>query len=855
MQWLTCLRIIFLLISGHFIRCIKTINFILKSNSSTRLTSFVEGNYTVQALLTFTDCQSQCDKVSLDGLIHSYGIKYAIDSANNNTNLTRWATIGMRLDDICDNLPVAMLRGFEVISLVKNAYVCHEEFLQCSRNVQTSSVKLQRATGIIGTERSYTTIPLAALMSYLRIPMISFGASSRLLSNSDIYKSFVRTIPSDNNQVLAMLDIIEDMGWNFVFAIGSDDDYGKLAIAELEIQSRSRNICIAGIQYVPYKSVNTTFRIKEAVSNIKNTPNATAVLLFCYVSGLGDIFLKEAQEQGLQRLWLTSDAWNPNAASLNRSFVDQAHGLLAVSFKSYQIPRFTSYIENEIKTDFLCNMWLQNFLKNNFQCEPTNISSDKSMLLGPNNCSVPVNQLMDQLSKNVKRSSKLIDAVTILTRAIQKYLELSCVTGKSCSIPNIDYENLTNIVKSISFVNDEGEQIAFNNSNDPEYIFYTVENLQMNESSGSLNFVVVGGWNKTLSLDKERIQWPYWFKKKENSLYPTSRCSQACQPGQRVAAQIECCWNCDSCKNNTYSNTVMATQCLPCDNGYHTVNHVDCVVTPVFWLTYEDAEGIAIITVCSIGLILNSIACLLVYMFRGFLKTDESSVHVEFSCVLSYFCFLFGFLHIFEPTVLLCHSRNAAFVLLLMAFSVSLIMKTKITSEYLAMKAKSTLKGNLLITKVAFVSLLMLLEMASIAVWVSDSKKNVVEEEIVKNGFSIDRRCSVDFTAASLVSHFIPSILLIIATFCAIRERNIAHSFHEPMFLSFMCIALCVLMVAYFITFNFATSTLKIVIKVFTLAIFRYIHLACIILPKLYVAYLHYSQSFYSTNSVLPTGN
>ena len=801
--------------------------------SGNRLTSITDGNYTILALTTFTVGDSPCSNVSREGLVRAYAIKYAIDCANNDTRLRRWAKIGMRLDDDCASLPVTMARGTEVISMIREPSVCHAESQHCSDTILTGGNpnNMQAPVGIIGTAMSFTTIPLASLMSLYMIPQISFSASSRVLSNVGLYKSFFRTIPSDVNQVSVMLDVIEAFKWNYIFAVGSDDDYGKLGVSELEFKSHKKSICITDTHYVPnnisQKEVNNL--IQRMIKS-----KALVVVLFCYVTGLGDKILKEAKNKNVKRVWLTSDAWDPPAAYLNKDLENQAHGILSVSLQNHKLPEFVKYMTNEVKTDFLCNMWLQNFLKSNFQCEPTHISSDNFFLMG-NNCSVAVSDITSALSKFPGKISNLIDAVTVLTRAIQKYLEINCKSDISCSIPIIDYANLTTIVKNITFNNSLGELIKFDGNGDPEFIFYTIENLQY--VNNTYKFVPVGNWsktrlNKSLIIDNQLIKWPHWFDVKLN----TSRCSEDCQKGQFVTTKDICCWKCENCTNNNYSNIINADKCNTCGDGYHTVNHIVCEVTPIKWLKYTNTEGMAIIVVSSVGLLLNLVVCILLLKLRQFLLIDGSSPHIMLSCVLPFLTFSLGFLYILQPTVYLCHARNAIFFLLLMAFSSVLMIKTKITRKYLENHFEKIAKGHLLIKQSLLMLLLLMIEVISIIVWIKvDANLDIVENEPIE--YEIQRRCFVDFTTARFVSTFVPFILLIIATCCAFHERNTKHPFHEPKFLSFTCIAMCIIAVVFLPTFKYVKGNLKGVVMVFTTSVFGFTYMACLVLPKVFVVH------------------
>ena len=273
-----------------------------KTNSGTeRLATILHGNFTIQALTTMTEeiNGKSCNFVSREGVVRAFAMNYAINEFNSNQSYASFAKIGLQIDDVCKRLPTTMARGIEVIYFHRPNSVCRADFLKCGATPKSGNVTIQRASALIGTAMSFTTIPLASLMSLYSIPQVSAAASSRLLSKKDLYKSFFRTIPSDTNQIKAMLDVFKRFGWNYIFAVGSDDDYGKLGVSDLKQEAASKEICIPKDEYIPFQSDKTLDKVKSVVAKIKKEERAKVVVLFLYVVGLGDLILEEAERQGL----------------------------------------------------------------------------------------------------------------------------------------------------------------------------------------------------------------------------------------------------------------------------------------------------------------------------------------------------------------------------------------------------------------------------------------------------------------------------------------------------------------------------------------------------------------------------
>lgn len=110
-----------------------------------------------------------------------------------------------------------------------------------------------------------TSIQVANLLRLFRIPQISFFSTSPELSNKDRFEYFLRTVPSDTNQVRAMVEIVKLLGWTYVSVscliktarglpinrllfsqvIYEESNYGDKAFSVLEIEFAKNHICIA----------------------------------------------------------------------------------------------------------------------------------------------------------------------------------------------------------------------------------------------------------------------------------------------------------------------------------------------------------------------------------------------------------------------------------------------------------------------------------------------------------------------------------------------------------------------------------------------------------------------------------
>ncbi|KAF2365781.1 Receptor ligand binding region, partial [Trinorchestia longiramus] len=74
---------------------------------------------------------------------------------------------------------------------------------------------------------------------------VSFFSTSPELSNKQRFEYFTRTIPSDQHQVDAMIEIVRMLNWTYISIIYEESNYGIKAFEQLQDKLGHYNICIA----------------------------------------------------------------------------------------------------------------------------------------------------------------------------------------------------------------------------------------------------------------------------------------------------------------------------------------------------------------------------------------------------------------------------------------------------------------------------------------------------------------------------------------------------------------------------------------------------------------------------------
>ena len=831
MKWLRVELLLFLLtrlkLTLSFTYC-NTSSYAAVVNGNPRYTLIEHGDFTLQAIFSQTS-GSSCTTFSSDGIVNVAVLQLALQHVANSSILPGFK-IGYQVDNACTDIPRIMKRGIEIVSMYRPNSVCRADFVDCKSNQTGTGV--QPVSAVIGPGYSFLTIPLASLMGLYNIPHISYQASSRLLSKRELYKSFFRTIPSDSNQVLVMLDMMKKFNWNYLFAIGSDDDYGKLGVSALKESASSRNICIAYDAYIPNSGNKMKAKVDKIVSKLIATPKAKLVVLFTYAS-MGELILQAAQKRKLRRIWLTSDAWASAGPRINVS-ENYLTGILTVATEKVVIPRLESYLQYAIQNQPLCNPWLANYLKETYKCSFT---SHVTVCPGE----TPQTIARKMLRYNSGGYANLYDAVFAVSHSISSVLQKKCgykskSFNRTACFPFSPNELLAQLA-SVNFTGISSRPVNFNKNGDPRTPHYIIENIQ--KQNGKLQYVHIGSWDKvqdtssinSLTLDVNRIVWPTHF-----SGIPQSKCSADCVPGQYVHAKTECCWSCQTCESLHVSNVINAPSCSKCPPGHHTdEENTKCIRTPIVFLTPKSGYGILIAAFSSIGLaFVFSLACVFFKLRHSHMMRESQPAIVGFSIAVLFFCFLYGVMLVFKPNDRFCSARSAYFFILFGTFTAMLLASTFFVQNTIRdwlskFVSISTSKAQYIV-----IATIMLIQLITIIVWLE------VDPVKVKFVLSADRtklflECNVELTSSRLICMVIPLIVLLTAMIITFKDRHVEHPYNEPKFLSFSTIALAIIVVAFIPTFKFVTGFYKSIVMAITVDLCAFTYISCMFVPKLYL--------------------
>ena len=794
-----------------------------------------DGTYMIQSLMSVTE-GVPCNVLTIGGLIRVQSVKFAISTRPVALNLS----IGYQIDDACLNLPIMMARGIEIVRAQEQQACYKTNTGVCSSSQQydgRSSKKNNTVLAVIGGYFSFTTIPLSSLLSAFSIPQMSYGASSPILSKKSEYKTTFRSIPSDERAVEAMIDVIKEFGWTYIYAVGSDDEYGKIGLRLLKKQASENGICITGEVYIPFESSKTHVVAREIAENMKREDNATVVVMFNYALQMGEYILQEADKLNLSRLYLTSEAWNPEVLSTTNIPVNQLKSVITVSLDYGKTDeKFIEYVNETLYNCYNTDIWFNQYIYQQFGClissRQGNILHGTSNVDNNNTCSVFIEDVLQKIKgSDPNQINNLIDLVDSVSYALES---LSC--KKDLLQNGIKAFEVNEALRSINFTTRLGKKYGYDNTGSPAYVSYSIEQIQIDENTGKGKYQAVGYWKSEsksrLNIDHEKIKVPDWSI---NGELPGSSCSRNCHPGEKVAAKQRCCWECEKCDTNQFSITNNSEKCETCPVGFHTKNSVDCELTPIRHITINDMIGLSTVIISLVGLCLV-IVCLslLRYFKESNVVKGLSKRFLVCSSSLMITTFAYTALHLITPTSSMCRLRSIYFHVLLTLFSLLLLIKNRSVARFIS-KFVNNKKNNTVAEILLFVSVF-ITEATLIVIW--QLQENFpTEKTYSESKYEYFEECKSYFSMMQMLSFALPFVVIVIASVQSLSESHTKVQFGDYKSLHYTCLAFCIINVAYVITLNIVINQYKVLVSLITTIAYGYVYMGCMICTKIFRAF------------------
>ncbi|XP_077993180.1 extracellular calcium-sensing receptor-like [Glandiceps talaboti] len=747
----------------------------------------------------------KCENFNLEVFQWAESMVYAVNEINSRTDILENVTIGYDIRDTCDSVSKAM----------DNAV----DFIQMTMSEDVKAVK-----AVIGAGMSSVTMAVASTLGVLNIPLIGYVSTSPLLSNKLRYKSFFRTIPSDELQVKAMIEIVERYGWNAVGTLATDDDYGRFAIEELEKGLEERNICVAFRELVPNQS--TVRQVHEVVKRIKQKSEIKVILTFIHEADMKTVVRALSAHNVTDRLWIACESWGENkeVAAEGLKVLD---GTIGVLLMEGIIPGFNEYLskmnsKHLYATDspFLVEL-LESMLGCRFnddtdwkynssyavdeQTKVDKLKTRSSKSTCPTNLSLTSIPIYTDTKFRVSYNVYL--AVLSVSTALDNILKCKngsgfLADGMCPDIQSLQPWQLLRYMNNVTFLGTQNDTFSFGRNGDGLGVYHLV-NWQINKDGDDIEVVPIGYYdNRILEGDKLQIDDTKIVWSNHSQEVPVSECAIPCVPGTRKAVlegQPKCCHQCVACAEGEITNETDLAVCITCPNGYWSNhNNTLCVLKTQDYLSWAETSGIVAWSSAAVATVLTGATLLIFILNRN--TPVVKAANKELCLVMLVFlfiCFVCCLSFIGHPNTLQCQMQiiqgifhtACVSIILVKTHRILTIFRSKLPSalqerRFARLQLQLFLLGVLVAIHIGLVAALLVLA-PPVVVYNNELSKTVTYIHCTSS--------NVVFTlSTSMYTWLVSGICLILA----FKSRKLPDNFNEAKFITFA-------MVLYFIVWSF----------------------------------------------------
>lgn len=800
----------------------------------------------------------ECIRYNFRGFRWLQAMIFAIEEINSSPTLLPNMTLGYRIFDTCNTVSKALEATLSFVAQNKIDSLNLDEFCNCSDHIPST-------IAVVGATGSGISTAVANLLGLFYIPQVSYASSSRLLSNKNQFKSFLRTIPNDEHQATAMADIIEYFRWNWVGTIAADDDYGRPGIEKFREEAEERDICIDFSELISQYSVEE--EIQQVVEVIQNS---TAKVIVVFSSGPDlEPLIKEIVRRNITgKIWLASEAWASSSLIAMPEFFHVIGGTIGFALKAGQIPGFREFLQKVHPKKSTNNGFAKEFWEETFNCylpegsknHPASASFHKGHeegsgvgnstaafrppCTGEENITNVETPYMD--FTHLRISYNVYLAVYSIAHALQDIY--TCTPGKglftngSCAdIKKVEAWQVLKHLRHLNFTSNMGEQVDFDESGDL-IGNYSIINWHLSPEDGSIMFEEVGHYNvyakkgERLFINENKILWSGFSRE-----VPVSNCSTDCLPGTRkgiIEGEPTCCFQCVNCSDGEYSDETDASVCKKCtEDFWSNENHTSCIPKQIEFLSWTEPFGIALTLFAVLGIFLTSFVLGVFTKFRNTPIVKATNRELSYLLLFSLLCcFSSSLFFIGQPQDWTCRLRQPAFGISFVICISCILVKTNRVLLVFEAKIPTSLHRKWWGLNLQFllVFLCTFVQIIICVIWLytappSSYRNHELEDEIIfltchegslmALGFLIGYTC----------------LLAAICFFFAFKSRKLPENFNEAKFITFSMLIFFIVWISFIPAYASTYGKFVSAVEVIAILAASFGQLACIFFNKVYI--------------------
>ncbi|XP_076002356.1 extracellular calcium-sensing receptor-like [Genypterus blacodes] len=798
--------------------------------------------------LSFTSKPEEPTCTGLDflGFRRAQTMAFAIDEINRNSKLLPNVTLGYSLYDNCVKLAVAFRAGLALLSGQEKWFTLGDT---CPGNPPV--------LGIVGDATSTNSIAISSIFGLYRVPMVSYFATCSCLSDRQRFPSFFRTIPSDDFQVRAMIQILKRFGWTWVGLLVSDDDYGLHVTRSFQadlVQSGAG--CLAYREVLPRGNNPNELR---RIVNVMKKSTARVVIVFAYESHMIKV-MKEVVRQNVTGLqWMASEAWSTYAPLQTPDLMPYLGGTLGIAIRRGEIPGLRDFLlithPNSSRGNNISVLstvfQVKHFWEYTFECRfappPAGwVDVGGALCTGQEDLEKVETVYLDV--SNLRPEYNVYKAVYALAYALHDLLQ--CVPGRgpfsgnSCAnFQQLEPWQLLYYLERVNFTTSFGDQVSFDKNGDAIPIYDVMNWLWLPDGGTkvqAVGLVKESASGEELTLDKDKIFWNF-----ESKQPPRSVCSESCLPGTRKArkkGQPVCCFDCITCSEGKISNETDSMECTSCpEDFWSNPQRNKCAPKRTDFLSYHEPLGICLTTASLLGTFICAIVLGIFIHHRSTPMVRANNSELSFLLLLSLkLCFLCSLLFIGRPQLWTCQLRHAAFgISFVLCVSCILVKTMVVLAVFKSSKpgGGATLKWFGAVQQRGTVLVLTSIQAAICTAWLVSSSPTPRKNTKYHNDI-IFYECVVGSTVGFAVLLGYIGLLAVLSFLLAFLARNLPDNFNEAKLITFSMLIFCAVWVAFVPAYVNSPGKYADAVEVFAILASSFGLLVALFGPKCYIIIL-----------------
>lgn len=244
----------------------------------------------------FSVNKEQPDMLSSNGIMMAEVMKFVIENFNQRSGME---LVGFTIYDSCSPDEVDILtEAVLTLELSKPANYYYNNNCPCV----SKDEYFDRILGIVGPSISSKCAHVNKILSYKRLPMVSYGSTS-----PELYPDLYRTILPDEFQAKFLKDFLVAHKWTYISILYSDDTYGRSGAHAL---SKMKSLCVYMQQRVIFP-IDDNF-IKQTFNRLTESKDSNVIILWGHFNLIQSILMKASRFGVKGKTWVLSEVSGRN---------------------------------------------------------------------------------------------------------------------------------------------------------------------------------------------------------------------------------------------------------------------------------------------------------------------------------------------------------------------------------------------------------------------------------------------------------------------------------------------------------------------------------------------------------------